>query len=328
MTLIDRLRPIFVLAGIGAVGYLVFRIGPAAIWNIVRDLSWRLPLVLLFPTCVAVVADTLAWRFTFLSPPRSFARLLGVRLAGDALNQITPTASVGGDVWRALLLRPGVPLRESVASVVADKTTSVTSQLLLLVAGVLVAGQAGLVSPTAVWVMAVAAAVEALCIAGFVAVQLSSVVGGGGRLLAKLRIPLSPERQAALDGTDQALRTLYSERGFRVFVSVLWHFAGAAMGALEVYVFVRLLGVPISVGSAFAIGAFGSAVKFFSFMVPGSLGALEGGNVAIFSAFGLGQATGLTYTLVRRLREIVWIAAGFLASSLLSSRPAPPAARE
>ena len=85
------------------------------------------------------------------------------------------------------------------------------------------------------------------------------------------------------------------------------------------------LGEPISVPTAFVIGAFGTAVKFFSFMVPASLGALEGGNVALFSAFGLGGAVGLTYSLVRRLREVVWIAAGFLASHLVSSPPGSPA---
>jgi uncharacterized membrane protein YbhN (UPF0104 family) len=48
-------------------------------------------------------------------------------------------------------------------------------------------------------------------------------------------------------------------------------------------------------------------------MVPASLGALEGGYVAFFEAFGLGAAAGLSYVLVRRLREITWAVVGFLA---------------
>ena len=328
MKLIERLRLLLVLAGIVVVGYLVVRVGPAAVWSVFRDLSWRLVLVLVFPTCLIVVADTLGWRFTFLTPPRSFGRLVGVRLTGEAVNQITPTASVGGDLVKALLLRPVVPLREAVASVVADKTTSVISQALLLLAGLLVAGFALPVSGTVLLVMAGALIVEILCVAGFVALQLRGVVGGGGRLMAKLRMPLSRERQAALDGTDRTLRSLYVLRGRGLLASVLCHFVGAALGTLELYLFVRFLGVPISIPAALTIGALGTAVKFFSFMIPSSLGALEGGNVAIFAAFGLGQATGLTYTLVRRMREIVWIAAGILASSLVSSRPIPPTDRE
>jgi hypothetical protein len=64
-------------------------------------------------------------------------------------------------------------------------------------------------------------------------------------------------------------------------------------------------------------------VKFASFMIPNSLGALEGGNVAIFAAFGLGGGVGLSYTLVRRMREATWAALGLILLAALSGRPAP-----
>jgi hypothetical protein len=69
--------------------------------------------------------------------------------------------------------------------------------------------------------------------------------------------------------------------------------------------------------------SFGAAVKFASFMIPNSLGALEGGNVAIFAAFGLGGGVGLSYTLVRRMREATWAAAGMIVLAALSGKPAP-----
>ena len=60
-------------------------------------------------------------------------------------------------------------------------------------------------------------------------------------------------------------------------------------------------------------------------MVPGSLGILEGSNMAIFAAYGLGGAVGLAYTLVRRVREIAWAAIGFVALHFLSARPSDSA---
>jgi len=322
--LVERLRLLLVLAGIVVVGYLIVRVGPGAVWRAFRELSWRLALILVFPTCLAVLADTLGWRFTFLRPPRSFGRLIAVRLAGEAVNLITPTASVGGDLVKAFLLRPAVPLREAMASVVADKTTSVTSQVLLLLAGLVVAGLMLRVPDSVLAAAGGALVIEILCVAGFVAVQLRGVIGGGGRLMAKFRLPVSRERQAALDGTDRVLGLLYFRRGRGLLASVLCHLVGAALGTLELYLFVRFLGVPISMPTALTVGALGTAVKFFSFMVPASVGALEGGNMAIFAAFGLGETTGLTYTLARRLREVVWITVGILASSLVASRPVPP----
>jgi len=306
------------------IAYLTFRIGPDAIWSAFATLSWRLLLVLVFPTGLVVIADTLAWHYAFPRPPRSFGRLLGIRLAGDAVNLATPTASVGGDLVKAYLLRPRVPLREGLASVIADKTTGVLSQVLALGGG-MVAVALLLPSPRAVLTTSAAAlALEVVCLVGFIAIQLKGAIGGGGRLMAKLSMSPGPERQAMLDGMDRMLRALYLERTPSLAISAIWHLVGFTLGTIEIYLVVRFLGVPISPMAAFAIGALGSAVKFFSFMVPASLGALEGGNVAIFSAFGLGGAVGLTYTLVRRLRELVWIAAGFLASHLVSLAPGTP----
>ena len=324
---IGLLRPLLLLAGVLLIGYLIHRIGPAAILGAFRSLSWRLVLVLVFPTCLVAITDTMAWRFTFLKPPRSFPRLFGVRLAGEAVNLATPTASVGGDLVKAYLLRPSVPLREGLASVIADKTASVVAQVLGLLGGLVVTVLLLPESSTLLFAAGGALVLEIVCVAGFVVAQVRGVIGGGGRLMAKLSLSPGPDRQAMLDGLDRVLQTLYFERGRRLAVSVLWHGVGLVLGTLEIYLVVRLLGLPISPLAAFAIGALGTAVKFFSFMVPASLGALEGGNVAIFAAFGLGGAVGLTYSLVRRLREIVWIAAGFLASHLVSSPPGSPADR-
>jgi uncharacterized protein (TIRG00374 family) len=317
------LRPFLVIAGIAAIGYLVIQVGPAAISKAFRTLSWRLLVILVFPTCLAVLVDTLGWRFTFLKPPRSFRRLLAVRVAGEAVNLGTPTASVGGEPVKAYLLRPEVALRDGLASVVIDKTTGVVSQVLLLLIGLLVGAVLRTVPRPLTLAMAGALAVEILCVAGFVVVQLRGAVGGGGRLLAKLRMPPSRERQATLDSMDQALRAIYVTNTGGLLASTVCHFTGFTLGTLEIYLVVQFLGIPISLTTAFIIGAFSTAVKFFSFMVPASLGALEGGNVALFAALGFPGAVGLTYTLVRRLREIAWIAAGFLTLNALSSRPGP-----
>ena len=318
------LRSLLLLSGVLAIGYLITRVGLTEIWQTFRTLSWRLLLVLVFPTCLAVLADTVGWRFTFPKPPRSFGRLVSVRIAGEAVNLVT-TGAVGGDLLKAYLLRPGVALREGLASVIADKTTSVVSQVLLLLTGLIVSVFLVPASRTLMLVMATSLVIETVCVASFVMVQLRGFVGGGGRLLARLRFPPSREHQAVLDGTDDMLRALYFQHDRGLLASVLCHFLGFALGTLEIYLVVRFLGVPISLPTAFAIGAFSTAVKFFSFMVPASLGALEGGNVAIFAAFGMGGAVALTYTLVRRLREILWVAVGFIASSVVSLRAAAPA---
>ncbi len=98
--------------------------------------------------------------------------------------------------------------------------------------------------------------------------------------------------------------------------SALVHAVAWAIAALEVCIVLRRLGTAASLGIALIIESFAGGVKFASFMVPASLGALEGGYVAFFEAFGLSAAAGLTFVLVRRLREITGTVVGFLAMAL------------
>jgi hypothetical protein len=94
-----------------------------------------------------------------------------VRIAGEAVNLVT-TGAVGGDLLKAYLLRPGVALREGLASVIADKTTSVVSQVLLLLAGLVVSVFLVPASRTLMLTMAISLVIETVCVASFVMVQL------------------------------------------------------------------------------------------------------------------------------------------------------------
>ena len=121
-------RLVLLLAGAGAIGYLLHEIGPRAVGQTFRSLGWGLVVVLSAPHAVSVALDTLGWRVLLREHDVPFAVLLRARLAGEAVNLITPAASMGGEPLKAYLLRPYVPLTEGLGSVVVDKTTVVAGQ--------------------------------------------------------------------------------------------------------------------------------------------------------------------------------------------------------
>jgi uncharacterized protein (TIRG00374 family) len=320
------LRPLLVVLGLAVVGYLVARIGPGAIWSSFLVLGWRLPLVLVFPYALAAVVDTLAW---WLLLPRAapFWLLLRARLAGEAVNLATPTMAVGGEPLKAYLLRPRVSLVDGFVSVIADKTTIVAGQILFLAAGLLAARSAppsGRLLP----IMTGLLVIEMLAVAGFVLVQAVGGLGGGGRILGRLgaRVGMGGGERylQGLGNLDRALASLYRRRRSRLVASAIVHALAWASGGLEIYIVLSLLGTPSPLLTALIIESFAGGVKFASFMVPASLGALEGGYVAFFEAFGLTATSGLFFVLVRRLREITWAGVGFLAlgvSARSATRP-------
>ncbi|HEV8438280.1 MAG TPA: flippase-like domain-containing protein [Methylomirabilota bacterium] len=314
-------RPVLVLAGLGAVAYLLHQVGPRAVWDSVRTLGWRLGIVLLFPFSAAVILDTLGWRILLRDFHVPLGVLVRARLAGEAVNLITPTASVGGEPLKAYLLRPYVPLWDGLASVVVDKTTVIVGEVVLLVIGLVLAASRLPLGSSLMLAMTGLLAVQLLAITGFVLVQMLGVFGGSARLLGRMGMGAAARHQDGLNTLDHGLRRFYRERRRLLVASALLHGAAWATGGLEIYLVLALLGLDPSLTAAMIIESFGAAVKFASFMIPASLGALEGGYVAIFGALGLGGAVGLSYTLVRRLREALWVAVGVLWLAALRARP-------
>lgn len=302
--------------GVAFVGYLIAQVGPATILAALHTLSWRLLVVLVFPFGLVTMLDTLGWRFAFRQDRAPFLTLYSVRLAGEAFNLSTPTASVGGEPVKAYLLRPRIPLEEALASVIVGKTTITLAQGCFLLVGVALAWALFPLPPLFLHGMTGLLVIEAMALAGFVLVQLRGVFGGGFRLLRGVGVSWIHRWAQQFQQLDTVLAAFYRDHLGRLGVSILFHFLGWILGSLEVYLILHFLGIPVSLLTALVIDAFAAAIKFAAFLIPGGLGALEGGNMAIFMAFGLGAGVGLSYTLVRRLRELTWVVAGFLLLAL------------
>lgn len=304
--------------------WLLATIGPGSVVQAFADLSWRLLIILVFPFGLTTLLDTLGWRYAFRRDTVPFRGLLAARLAGEAFNLTTPTASMGGEAVKAWLVRPWAPLSEGLPSVIVAKTTITIGQALFVVVG-LVAAHAALPSDSLVvrgmeWLLVV----QVLAVGGFVAVQAGGALRGSTRWLQKLGW-LSGSRLESVTQVNDELAHFYRREPRRLAFSILFHFLAWLIGALEPWLILRWIGLPVSLAEATAIEAFSSGIRFAAFLVPGYLGALEAGHVAIFAALGLGAPAGLSFTLIRRVREAAWTGLGFLALAPLRAQ-APPTA--
>jgi uncharacterized protein (TIRG00374 family) len=288
-----------------------------------RALGWRSLLVCL-PFALIMAVDTLGWRFAFADDRVPFLRLVAARMAGEAVNVMTAVVPIGGDAVKVWLLGPHVPYRESVASVIVAKTTITLAQALFLLLGV-VAALALAVDARLVTAMLWLLLVELIGAGGFLIVQVAGLVSRGARRLARFG---ALRALAAAEDLDQTLQAFYRRQWRRFCMSVSFHLLGWLMGVVETWLFLKVLHVRASLATALVIETLGSAVRFATFFVPGSLGALEGANTAAFAALGFGGQAGLAFSLLRRLRQVVWIGLGGLVLVLAHWRAslAPKAA--
>jgi uncharacterized protein (TIRG00374 family) len=318
-------RLVFALVGALLLLGLVAEVGLGAVVASFAALSWNLLIVVWFPFVAILGFDTLGWKFAFRDSRVSFQSLLLTRMAGEAINSTTPTASLGGEGVKAWLLRPRVSFQEGLASVIIAKTTITIAQVLLLLVGIAVAWIRLPGPSTLTRVMTWLLVLEALAVGGFIAAQVTGGATAIGGLLTRVKFINAGFLTHHLAQTDRALRDFYQERPGRLAMSILFHFLGWALGAVEVFLVLKFLGVPVSPATALVIEAFGTGVRFVSFMVPAHLGALEGGYVMTFAALGLGSPLGLTFGLVRRVRELAWTALGVLVLVGLGAPVATPA---
>jgi uncharacterized protein (TIRG00374 family) len=313
---------VLLLVGVVTLGYLVADNDPAAILASFASLGWRLGVLIVFPMGLVAYLDALGWRYAFTRDRVGVDTLLWTRLAGEAFNLTTPTAALGGEAVKTWLLRDRVPLPELVSSVIVAKTTITIGQGLLLLLGVVLAWTSIAADSRILTAMEWLVVLEIVSLIVFVLAQTRGLASFGGRVLARLGLDrfASPE---GLGRVDRALAGFYLRQPRRLGLSVAFHFLAWLLGALETWMILSFLGTPVSLATATVIEAFGMGIRFATFLIPSSLGALEGGYAATFAALGLGATRGVTFSLVRRVREIVWIGVGLVAFALLRV-PRPP----
>src|SRR5215831_20191653 len=126
----------FFLAGLALLCGLVWQVGLAGLLTSFHTVGfWIVPWILL--ESITVLLHTAGWAacFQHRQCPIQFWRLVLVRLAGSAINQVTPTATVGGEVVKVLLLESAFPREQVAASVVIDKASFTMAQTLYLALG-------------------------------------------------------------------------------------------------------------------------------------------------------------------------------------------------
>jgi glycosyltransferase 2 family protein len=277
--------------------------------------------LLIVPYGVTCYFWALSWRFLLVSNIGcpSMRRLFFLRLAGESLNQLTPTASLGGEPFKALRLTTGgMGWQEATASLVIHKALMVISLVFyILVSLSLIPATLPGISPR----LAILSCLGTLLLAGagvaFVVVQRRSPCISFMKLLK--RIGLCPAvlaaKEAELASLDACLSAFYREHPKAGLMSLFFFFLGWLVHAVEVGLIFWLLGHPIGFGTALCLDALSQLVAGLGFMIPASLGVQDGGNVLLSLGFNLGATLGAGFSILRRFREAFWLLLGLLAAA-------------
>jgi uncharacterized protein (TIRG00374 family) len=317
----------FLVAGLLLFVGLVYEIGPLVVFDNLRVVGWGIVLIV-SQEALAYVCNTLGWWYAFPAPgpPIGFAQLLAARMSGDAINYVTPTATLGGEFVRVRLLRDRVDTTTVVASVTIAKLGQTVGQVAFVVFGLMVVlEETALPPPLRRGLFIGVSVMAALAVALLVAQRR----GLFAPLLRVMHAVGLPRYAAGLGGRlkllDDEIAAFHVAESWGFVRSVAAFFAGWAMGVLEAYLILYFLGIPVTVERALAIEVFSITIDAMLFFVPGKVGTQEGGKVLIFAMLGLSAAKGLSFGILRRIRELVWAGVGLLVLSRLQADLRPVA---
>jgi uncharacterized protein (TIRG00374 family) len=325
LVLSKSLKLIFLILGLIALVGIVLHIGLAPILHAVSQLG-PFPLIIIFlPMIVVYGLEAWGWRLTLGAYVErvGFMRLWAIRMAGETVNVTTPAAYMGGEPLKAYLLkRYGVPMVESMASVILAKTTMTLAQVLFILLGL---GLAFWIMDTASYhwmAMGVSLGLLVFGVGLFVMFQRYGL-GMGCLTLVRacgIRLAFLEKRETQLQEMDAIIRRFYIENRQTFYVALTTFFMAWLCETLEVYAILYYLDVGVDVWTSISIAALTVLIKGGTFFIPGSLGAQEGGYTLLLMSFGYTEVTGITFALIRRLREIVWIGVGLVCLMALKGK--------
>ncbi len=320
MTAQQRYKTIFGVGGAALFAALLFRIGPRRIGiDIERVGWWFIPILLVWALVFAAHAG--AWTVLLAVEPRpkrpSFWRSFQIMVSGYALNFVTPVVALGGEPYRVAALTPYIGASRATGAVIL--------YFMLHAAGSLVLWAAGTALTLTVPHMPAATIVGALIILALIA-GLSFLLwrahfkGGLQTILDVLgRIPLvrraaaklEPHRDA-LARLDRQITDFYHQTPNHLRAALALEIVARALQAVEVMVIALAIGTPVSYAQAVIVTGFAGLAINATFFVPFMLGTWEGSFVVSYALLGLGESLGLAVGFITRLRELSWVAIGFV----------------
>ena len=289
------------LVGLALTGWLLGSVGTAAVWSAVGAIgvggfalyvAYTVPVLLVLgaawwvvaPGCGAATLPVFAWG----------------RATREAATDLLPFSQLGGlVVGGRTVTAAGIPAPLAYASMIADLTTEMASQLVFTLAGVvallaMVAGGGDEIRRAAfVGLGLVLATAVALVFAQ------RPVLALAGQLLERM----VPGSAVALGAVRGELDRIYRHRA-RLLASFALNLLAWLLSGAGAWLALRLAGHDVPLATVLVIESLIFALRSAAFMVPGALGIQEGAYVLLMPVFGLPAELGLALSLLKRARDL------------------------
>lgn len=307
---------LFLLFGIVLFGFSIYNSGIDNIIKVLKEFSLLKFLFLVVLSFLNFYLYSLRWEIIvkalFKEKVLTSSSFFWNRMAAYAISYVTPTAQMGGEPLRVMLIEEeGVPKRIAVSSTIIDKALEVSTLIVFISCGILVAIFDTQLEMASKLIMGSGAAVLLLLVFWF---YFSSIKNIGFfssiyKLLHLRKIKKLQQLEIKLDVFEQEMNLFYKHNP-RTLWGLLFISVFTVLFILaEHFLVAWFMGVRLTFLQAFL----SSTIPYFAYLmpVPGGLGLLEGGHATVFALMGV-SINAFAFVFIIRLRDFIFVLFGLI----------------
>jgi putative membrane protein len=302
---VQRGTTIALIIGVAAATAAVVYAGAGAVARALESLRVTgLVLLVVLHVPIVVLMGFAWWTVSGEDPPASSSRFVYARFVREAAAEVLPFLQLGGVVFGLRALGRGRVIAVGAVSAAIDGIIELTAKLPYTLAALVtllaLAPQLRLTRLLSVALVVSGVVVAILLLARR---SLSASLDAIVRAISARWPTILKDH---LDGCDlrACFDRLLSHRR-RLWSGFALHLCCWFLGAAEVWVVFRLLGVDLSWLQALAIDGTVVGLRAFGFLIPGAAGVQEASYMLVAAVFGISPAIALAASFARRARDLV-----------------------
>jgi glycosyltransferase 2 family protein len=322
----NTLRYLRLLASIASVAlfiYVLQRSGPEAVLGKMRVLGWGF-VVLILLSGVRHVLRAVAWSYCVQTdgPRPTPLTLLGPRIMGEALDDLTPAGPLLGESAKVVVVSRLMPAQAGASSVVIENLVYALAALLFMLSGVVLALLKLAALQDSRWIGGglVICFLASIAVVSWIVTRRILLLGRTLDYLKRreLRWAFLERHESSLRDVEQTIYDFFLTRR-RLFLAVLAiEIATNFTGIGEAYLILKITAAHTSFFAAYLVESASRAVQLAFSFVPLGIGIQEGAAAATLQAFGYAASEGVSLAIIRKIRTVFWVAVGLLLAAKYS----------
>lgn len=317
-----KLISLAVCAGLFAL--LILKTGPAVILSRVYEFGWGF-LFVIFISGARHLLRTAAWFKAIDRHERRvrFRDLFGIRIAGEAITDLTFLGPLLGETVKGVTLSKHVSAEHSASSLVIENLAYSFSASLLVVTGLVLFITEYPLAPAVRTgsLITLAALFLATALIGLIVKKRYRVAGrivDGLRKLDLRWLDRLHDQREKVAAFEENVHGFWQAHKISSAIILALELLSVVAGVVEAWVILAMTVHRMSLFAAFMVETVNRVVNLFFAFVPMRVGVDEGGAALVLKTVGYGAAEGVSLAVIRKIRMLFWVAVGLVMVSRYS----------